>query len=95
MLTDITTYNRLVIGGRLIVDMYLYFKRMKLDKYSLDFISNKFLGEGKNDMPHGQMTEAFFSQGYRCATYCCRVLCTGFGARYEAISESAYVDRLL
>ena len=55
-------FNRLVIGGRLIVDMYLYFKRMKLDKYSLDFISNKFLGEGKNDMPHGQMTEAFFSR---------------------------------
>ena len=55
-------YNRLVIGGRLIVDMYLYFKRMKLDKYSLDHISNKFLGEGKNYMPHGQMTEAFFSR---------------------------------
>ena len=55
-------YNRLVIGGRLIVDMYLYFRRMKLDKYSLNFISNKFLGEGKHDMPHGQMTEAFFSQ---------------------------------
>ena len=55
-------FNRLVIGGRLIVDMYLYFKRMKLDKYSLDFISNKFLGKGKNDMPHGQMTEAFFSR---------------------------------
>ena len=55
-------FNRLVIGGRLIVDMYLYFKRMKLDKYSLNYISNKFLGEGKNDMPHGQMTEAFFSR---------------------------------
>ena len=55
-------YNRLVIGGRLIVDMYLYFRRMKLDKYSLNFISNKFLGEGKHDMPHGQMTEAFLSQ---------------------------------
>ena len=54
-------YNRLIIGGRLIVDMYLYFRRMKLDKYSLDFISNKFLSEGKHNMPHGQMTEAFLS----------------------------------
>lgn len=67
-------FNRLVIGGRLIVDMYLYFKRMKLDKYSLDFISKKFLGEGKHDMPHGQMTEAFSSMDIDAlrtvATYC-------------------------
>ena len=40
-------YNRLIIHGRLILDMFLYFKRMKLDKYSLEFVSNKFLGEGK------------------------------------------------
>jgi len=54
-------YNRLVIGGRLIIDMYLYFKRMKLDKYSLDFISNKFIKERKHDMPHKQMVKAFLS----------------------------------
>jgi len=54
-------YNRLVIGGRLIIDMYLYFKRMKLDKYSLDFISNKFINERKHDMPHKQMVKAFSS----------------------------------
>ena len=67
-------FNRLVIGGRLIVDMYLYFKRMKLDKYSLDFISNKFIGESKNDMPHGQMTDAFLSRDIEAlrivAKYC-------------------------
>lgn len=54
-------YNRLVIGGRVIIDMYLYFKRMKLDKYSLEFISNKFLGEGKSDMSHKRMMKAFTS----------------------------------
>ena len=52
-------YDRLVIGGRIILDMFLYFKRMKLDKYSLDFVSNKFLGEGKNDMHFKDMMEAF------------------------------------
>ena len=52
-------YDRLVIGGRIILDMYLYFKRMKLDKYSLDFISNQFLGESKNDMRFDDMMDAF------------------------------------
>lgn len=55
------SYDRLVIGGRLIVDMYLYFKRMKLDKYSLNFVSEKFLEEGKNDMPYTKMAGAFKS----------------------------------
>jgi DNA polymerase delta subunit 1 len=54
-------YERLVIGGRVIIDMYLYFKRMKLDKYSLDFVSNKFLGEGKDDMSYAKMVEAWTS----------------------------------
>ena len=40
-------YNQLIIHGRLILDMFLYFKRMRLDKYSLEFVSNTFLGEGK------------------------------------------------
>ena len=52
-------YDRLVIGGRVILDMFLYFKRMKLDRYSLEFVSNKFLGEGKSDMPYATMAEAF------------------------------------
>lgn len=55
------SYDRLVIGGRVIIDMYLYFKRMKLDKYSLEFVSNKFLNEGKNDMPYKEMAAAFKS----------------------------------
>nr|YP_009659048.1 DNA polymerase family B [Spizellomyces sp. 'palustris']QCQ69046.1 DNA polymerase family B [Spizellomyces sp. 'palustris'] len=52
-------YNRLIIGGRLILDMFLYLKRMKLEKYSLDYISSKFLGERKNDMNHVKMMEIF------------------------------------
>ena len=55
------SYDRLVIGGRVILDMYLYFRRMKLDRYSLDFVSYKFLGEGKNDMPYAKMAAAFDS----------------------------------
>lgn len=54
-------YDRLVIGGRVILDMYLYFKRMKLDKYSLEFVSHKFIGEGKDDMPYAKMARAFDS----------------------------------
>jgi DNA polymerase delta subunit 1 len=54
-------FDRLVVGGRLIVDMFLYFRRMKLDRYSLDFVSKKFLGEGKNDMPYERMRDAFYS----------------------------------
>lgn len=55
------SYDRLVVGGRVILDMYLYFRRMKLDRYSLDFVSYKFLGEGKNDMPYARMAAAFES----------------------------------
>ncbi len=55
------SYDRLVIGGRVILDMYLYFRRMKLDRYSLNFVSEKFLGEGKNDMPYARMAAAFES----------------------------------
>ena len=68
------SYDRLVIGGRVIVDMYLYFKRMKLDKYSLDFVSAKFIGEGKNDMPYKDMAGAFLSGDHaalcKVAQYC-------------------------
>lgn len=68
------SYDRLVIGGRVIVDMYLYFKRMKLDKYSLDFVSAKFIGEGKNDMPYKEMADAFLSEDHaalrKVAQYC-------------------------
>ncbi len=68
------SYDRLVIGGRVIIDMYLYFKRMKLDKYSLDFVSEKFLGDRKNDMPHATMAKAFISRDYETlrevAKYC-------------------------
>jgi DNA polymerase delta subunit 1 len=67
-------FDRLVIGGRLVIDMFLYFRRMKLDRYSLDFVSKEFLGEGKNDMPHSRMMEAFDSGNHEelreVARYC-------------------------
>jgi DNA polymerase delta subunit 1 len=67
-------YDRLVIGGRLIVDMFLYFKRMRLDRYSLEFVSNKFLGEGKKGMPYERMRGAFHSRDHavlrEVAEYC-------------------------
>eukprot|EP00850_Spirogloea_muscicola_P023268 SM000343S12824 [mRNA] locus=s343:117:4245:+ [translate_table: standard] len=69
-------YDMFVIGGRLILDMFLYFKRLKLDKYSLDFISHKFLGEGKKSMPYTEMAAIFRSKnqdGIRSvAEYCIR-----------------------
>lgn len=52
-------YDRMVIDGRILVDMFLYFKRMKLDKYSLAFVSEKFLGKSKGDMSFDRMMEAF------------------------------------
>lgn len=67
-------YNKLVIGGRLIIDMYLYFKRIKLDRYSLDFIANKYLNEGKYDLANEDMNNAFKTHNIevlnKVAEYC-------------------------
>ena len=69
-------YNRLIINGRLIIDMFLYFKRMKLERYSLDFVSKHFLGEGKASMGFERLNGALHSQerdGLReVAQYCIR-----------------------
>ena len=44
--------------GRLNIDMYPIIKRdTKLDRYTLDFVSNHFLGQGKNDVTPKQMFE--------------------------------------
>lgn len=50
-------YKKISIGGRIIFDMMLYFRRFKLEKYSLDVISKEFLNEGKEDMPYKEMFE--------------------------------------
>lgn len=52
-------YDKLVIGGRIILDMFLYFKRVKLDRYNLNFIAHKYINETKNDMPFNIMNNAF------------------------------------
>lgn len=53
------TYDRLQISGRVLIDLMLVFRRMKLDKYSLDFVSKTFLGQGKMDMSPDQMWSYF------------------------------------
>lgn len=65
-------YKKIKIGGRVIFDMMLYFKRFKLEKYSLDVISNKFLNEGKDDMPYKEMFENFRNRTNleKVASYC-------------------------
>ena len=69
-------YNKIIINGRVILDMYLYFKRTKLDKYSLEFVAQKFLGEGKADMTTEIMMQAIVSQDHeilkKVADYCMR-----------------------
>lgn len=67
-------YNKLIIGGRLLVDMFLYFKRIKLDRYNLNFIAKKYINETKNDMPNDDMMTAFKTQNLsmlkQVAQYC-------------------------
>ena len=45
-------YNRIESSGRVFIDMMLYFRRQKLDSYSLDFVSKKYLGKGKMNVKH-------------------------------------------
>jgi DNA polymerase elongation subunit (family B) len=69
------TYDRVEVSGRVFVDLMLFFRRMKLDRYSLDYISSKFLGgKGKMDMPYDLMWEHFRTRDItgleRIAEYC-------------------------
>jgi DNA polymerase elongation subunit (family B) len=43
-------YDRIEVSGRVFIDLMLFFRRMKLDKYSLDFVSRTYLNDGKKDM---------------------------------------------
>lgn len=52
-------YNRIRIPGRVIFDIMLYFKRFKLEKYSLGHISETFLEKGKKDLSYEDMAERF------------------------------------
>jgi len=53
------TYDRIEASGRVFIDLMLFFRRMKLDKYSLDFVSRKYLGDGKKDMSPNTMFRYF------------------------------------
>jgi DNA polymerase elongation subunit (family B) len=45
-------YNRIEASGRVFIDMMLFFQRKNMGSYSLDFVSRKFLDEGKKDVSH-------------------------------------------
>lgn len=68
------SYDKLVLPGIIIVDLFLFFKRFKLEKYSLDYVSQKYLGTTKDDMSYGLMWKAFESRDIKIlenvARYC-------------------------
>lgn len=65
-------YYKLECLGRVSIDTMLIFKRFKLEKHSLDFVSIKFLGEGKESMNPQEMFKSFRTgEGYsKVASYC-------------------------
>ncbi|KAG0048920.1 DNA-directed DNA polymerase delta [Gryganskiella cystojenkinii] len=69
-------YDRVQVNGLIFVDLMLFFKRMKLDKYSLDFVSKTFLGEGKMDITPEEMWMCFRNRDQdglgKVAEYCIR-----------------------
>jgi DNA polymerase elongation subunit (family B) len=52
-------YDRIEVSGRVFIDMMLHFRRQKLDKYSLDFVSRLYLNDGKKDMSPETMFKYF------------------------------------
>jgi DNA polymerase delta subunit 1 len=52
-------YDRIEVSGRVFIDLMLFFRRMKLDRYSLDFVSRTYLGDGKKDMSPETMFKYF------------------------------------
>lgn len=52
-------YDRIEVSGRVFIDLMLFFRRMKLDKYSLDFVSRTYLNDGKKDMSPETMFKYF------------------------------------
>jgi DNA polymerase elongation subunit (family B) len=52
-------YDRIEVSGRVFIDLMLFFRRMKLDKYSLDFVSRTYLNDGKKDMAPETMFKYF------------------------------------
>lgn len=65
-------YQKISIPGRMIFDVMLYFKRFKLDKYTLEFISQTFLGEGKHPISYEEMFASFRTKTNldKIANYC-------------------------
>lgn len=53
--------NLFTIGGRISIDVYTYMLRVypSLTKHSLEFVSQHFIDEGKNDMPYKEMFKIY------------------------------------
>lgn len=47
------------IPGRAVIDVFQYFKRMNIDRHSLQYISQTFLGEQKNDLSYSDMMKLY------------------------------------
>lgn len=52
-------YYKLECTGRISFDAFLFFRRFRLEKHSLDYVAEKYLGEGKDPMPVETMFQAF------------------------------------
>ena len=52
-------YDRIEVSGRVFIDLMLFFRRSKLDKYSLDFVSRTYLNDGKKEMSPETMFKYF------------------------------------
>lgn len=69
-----TIYEYRNTGGRTIIDMYDWYNRnKKLRSYTLNSVSTEFLGETKEDLPHGligPLWRGSDTDRQRLATYC-------------------------
>lgn len=86
--------------GRIMIDLYLYAKQtfLGLENYSLDYISNHFIGQQKEDVSYGRMLEAFRTKDPSemgiIASYCyqdsklCNLLCKKWNTISSILQES-------
>lgn len=69
-----TMYEYRNTGGITIIDVYdWYVRSKKLRSYTLNYVSQTFLGETKEDLPHGLISPLWAGNEYdrqRLATYC-------------------------
>lgn len=52
------------VAGRCFIDIFQYAKRLNLDRYNLQYISEKFLGVGKNNLTNDEMRKLYQTHSY-------------------------------